>query len=111
MTYKITNKCISCDLCLTVCPTGAIKVINGERWIDPNLCTNCIGSIHTVAQCAAGCPTCDGCVKEPLNYWDGWFDSYKKSIDKLTKKDNYWERWFNRYSQNYSQQLNKKIVS
>ncbi|BAZ06531.1 4Fe-4S binding protein [Calothrix sp. NIES-3974] len=109
MAYKITNKCISCDLCLNVCPTNAIKVIDGKRWIDPNLCTNCVGSIYSVPQCTAGCPTCDGCVKEYTNYWDSWFDTYKKCVAKLTnKEDNYWQKWFSCYSQKYAEQLAKR---
>ncbi|NJL09689.1 MAG: 4Fe-4S binding protein, partial [Calothrix sp. SM1_7_51] len=83
MAYKITNKCIECNLCLDVCPTGAIKTISGQRWIDPNLCTNCVGSVFTVPQCQAGCPTCDGCVKVSTDYWESWFTTYNKLIAKL----------------------------
>jgi ferredoxin len=106
MAYKITSKCISCDLCIDVCPTGAIKTVEGKRWIDPNLCTNCVGSVYTVPQCKAGCPTCDGCVKESLDYWESWFSTYDKLITKLTKKEDYWERWFGTYSQKFSERLN-----
>jgi ferredoxin len=109
MAYTITSQCISCKLCLSVCPTDAIKVgEDGKRWIDPELCTNCVGSIHSVPQCKAGCPTCDGCVKVPSDYWEGWFAHYNRVIAKLTKKQDYWERWFNCYSQKYSEQLQKR---
>jgi ferredoxin len=108
MAYKITSQCISCDLCLSVCPTGAIKIVDGNRWIDPALCTNCVGSIYTVPQCKAGCPTCDGCVKQPSDYWEGWFANYNRVLGKLTNKEDYWERWFNCYSQKFSEQLQKR---
>ncbi|BBD66538.1 4Fe-4S ferredoxin iron-sulfur binding domain-containing protein [Nostoc commune NIES-4072] len=109
MAYKIlTSQCISCNLCLTACPTNAVKLVDGQHWIDPELCTNCIGSIHTVPQCKAGCPTCDGCVKQPSDYWEGWFANYNRVVAKLTNKQDYWERWFNCYSQKYSEQLQKR---
>jgi ferredoxin len=109
MTYKITSKCISCDLCLPACPTGAIAVIDGQRLINSSLCNGCTDTIYTVPQCVAGCPTCDGCVKDYKDYWECWFDTYKKCVSKLNNNnDNYWERWFNSYSQKYSEQLEKK---
>ncbi|MBD2360823.1 4Fe-4S binding protein [Anabaena minutissima FACHB-250] len=108
MAYQITSQCISCKLCLSVCPTGAIKIAeDGQHWIDTELCTNCVGGIHTVPQCKAGCPTCDGCVKVPSDYWEGWFANYNRVIAKLTKKQDYWDRWFNCYSQKFSDQLQK----
>jgi ferredoxin len=111
MSYKITSKCISCDLCLPVCPTGAITIIDGQRAIDSNLCNGCTDTIYTVPQCLAGCPTCDGCVKVHNDYWDCWFDTYKKCVAKLNTQDNYWERWFKNYSQKYSEQLDRKRSS
>jgi ferredoxin len=112
MAYKITTECISCKLCLSVCPTGAIKIIDGQHWIDPELCTNCVGSFYTVAQCKAGCPTCNACVKEPADYWDSWFETYERMLIKLTNKSGYWENWFNIYSQKFSEQLqeNKQAI-
>ncbi|MEM7554840.1 MAG: 4Fe-4S binding protein [Cyanobacteria bacterium P01_A01_bin.84] len=105
MAYKITTKCISCDLCISQCPTKAIKIVDERRWIDPNLCTNCVGSIHNVAQCTASCPTFKGCIKEPQDYWESWFDTYNQFINKLTKQQDYWENWFDFYSQKFSEQL------
>lgn len=108
MAYQITSQCISCKLCLSVCPNNAILVVeDGKRWIDPDLCTNCAGTIHTVPQCQAVCPTRDGCVKEPTDYWERWFTYYNKVKAKLTKKQDYWERWFTCYSQIYAEQLQK----
>ncbi|AKG24143.1 DUF362 domain-containing protein [Calothrix sp. 336/3] len=108
MAYKITGQCITCNLCDSVCPTDAIKKVNGSPWIDPELCTNCIGSIHTVPQCIAGCPTCDGCVQISTDYWESWFSTYERLVKKLTKKQDYWEKWFSVYSHKFSEQLQKR---
>ena len=108
MTYKITSECISCNLCQSACPTGAIKVVDNSLWIDANLCTNCVGSLYTVPQCQAGCPTCNGCVKQSTDYWESWFDTYNHVLAKLTNKQDYWENWFNLYSQKFSEQLQER---
>ncbi len=108
MTYKITSECISCNLCQSACPTGAIKMVDNNLWIDPDLCTNCVDSLYTVPQCKAGCPTCDGCIKQPTDYWESWFDTYNHLVAKLTNKQDYWENWFNFYSQKFSEQLQER---
>ncbi|MEA5578280.1 4Fe-4S binding protein [Anabaena sp. UHCC 0451] len=110
MAYKITSQCISCKLCLSVCPTGAVKIVDGLHLIDSELCTNCNGSIHTVPQCKAVCPTANGCVKQASDYWESWFAKYNSVLLKLTDKQDYWERWYNTYSQKFSEQLKKHQV-
>ncbi|WP_413175888.1 4Fe-4S binding protein [Anabaena azotica] len=110
MAYKITAACISCKRCLSVCPTGAVKIVDGNHSIDSELCTNCAGGIYTVPQCKAVCPTVDGCVKEPSDYWESWFVKYNRVIAKLTNKQDYWECWYNTYSQKFSEQLQKNQV-
>jgi ferredoxin len=107
MAYEITSQCISCKLCLSVCPTGAIQEVDGNYWIDSELCTNCAGSIHTVPQCKASCPTVDGCVKQPSDYWERWFATYNRVRAKLTNEQDYWENWYNSYSQKIAEQLQK----
>jgi len=107
MAYKITSQCISCKLCASVCPVGAIKIIDGNHWIDPDLCTNCVDTVYSVPQCKAGCPTCNGCKKQPNDYWESWFDTYNNIVKNLKKEPDYWETWFNCYSQKYSEQLQK----
>ncbi|MEL7068655.1 MAG: helix-turn-helix domain-containing protein [Cyanobacteria bacterium J06581_3] len=43
MTYTIKEDCISCDICQSQCPHGAIKAATeGEGyWVDPTLCDGC----------------------------------------------------------------------
>ncbi|NRB09445.1 MAG: 4Fe-4S binding protein [Richelia sp.] len=108
MTYKITSECISCYLCQSVCPTGAIKLVDNRLWIDPNLCQNCADSLNTVPQCQASCPTNYGCVQESTDYWENWFATYSRFLAKLTKKQDYWDKWFNFYSQKFSEQLQEQ---
>lgn len=56
MSYAISNRCIQCDSCLSLCPTGAITVVNGKDfWIDPTLCNNCEGYFPQ-PQCVLACP-------------------------------------------------------
>jgi ferredoxin len=109
MAYHITSQCISCNLCLSVCPTGAIQLVDGQHWIDPEVCTNCADTVYSVPQCKAICPTSSGCVKQPQDYWESWFASYNRSLAKLTnkQKQDYWERWFECYSQKFSEQLSR----
>jgi ferredoxin/DNA-binding transcriptional regulator YiaG len=57
MPYTIpNNSCVGCDNCRPQCPTGAIKIENGEYWIDPYLCNNCEG-YYPEPQCIIVCPT------------------------------------------------------
>ncbi len=113
MTYTITSQCISCDRCLSACPTDAIR-LDGERYqINPDLCNNCAGS-YGVPQCWAMCPTTSGCIpdtaeafrlaytlSDSAEYWERWFEVYNRLVFRLhqTKQDGYWENWFDRYSQ------------
>ncbi|WP_416669633.1 helix-turn-helix domain-containing protein [Egbenema bharatensis] len=56
MPYAITNRCIQCDNCLPLCPTGAITLVDGKDfWIDPALCNNCEG-YYAEPQCVLTCP-------------------------------------------------------
>ncbi|MBD2357334.1 4Fe-4S binding protein [Tolypothrix sp. FACHB-123] len=110
MVYKITRQCISCGRCESSCPTGAIKIIAGDRYlIDSSLCTSCVGA-YGVAQCAAECPIQDGCVKALTDYWESWFATHDRLVAKLkgTYQADYWERWFNLYSAKISEQFSKR---
>lgn len=113
MPYTITDNCISCQRCLSDCPTNAIQTDGSSVWIDVSLCNQCQGS-HGVAQCWAVCPTNEGCVPlstgttaVPLNaetsteYWNYWFARYSRMVARLkgTEQSSYWRQWFDAYSQ------------
>jgi ferredoxin len=49
MAHKISNDCIKCGSCQSVCPVGAISEGDDQYQIDPNVCIDC-------GACAAQCP-------------------------------------------------------
>jgi ferredoxin len=55
MAYKITDDCISCGACEPECPNKAIKEGSTIYVIDPDRCSECVGS-HTKQQCVEICP-------------------------------------------------------
>ena len=65
MAMKITEECISCGSCETVCPVNAIAEGSDIYVIDPALCIECAGHFDT-PQCADICPV-DCIVADPDN--------------------------------------------
>ena len=63
MAYKITEECISCGACEPDCPNIAISEGETIYIIDPDKCTECVGS-HESHQCVETCPV-DCCVPDP----------------------------------------------
>jgi ferredoxin len=63
MAFKITEECINCGACEPECPNQAISAGDERYVIDPDKCTECVGS-HSSSQCAAVCPV-DACVQDP----------------------------------------------
>ena len=61
MTYKITDECISCGACEPECPNEAITEGETIYIIDPDKCTECVGS-HESSKCAEVCPIDDCCI-------------------------------------------------
>ena len=55
MAYKINEDCISCGACEPECPNQAIKEGDTIYIIDPERCTECVGS-HPSSRCAEVCP-------------------------------------------------------
>jgi ferredoxin len=55
MAYKISEECISCGACESECPNQAIKEGDTTYVIDPERCTECVGS-HSASKCAEVCP-------------------------------------------------------
>lgn len=65
MSVHINSDCISCNLCVPVCPNRAIaELLQGDPRIqhdanfvvDPDLCTEC-HKFYDTPQCMAVCPT------------------------------------------------------
>ena len=44
MSLIITDDCINCDVCEPECPNSAISQGEEIYRIDPNLCTECVGT-------------------------------------------------------------------
>jgi ferredoxin len=55
MAYKITPDCISCGACEPECPNAAIKEGDTQFQINPERCTECVGS-YPSSKCAEVCP-------------------------------------------------------
>lgn len=55
MVVKITEECISCGACEAECPNKAISEGPNCYVVDPEKCTECIGS-HQTQQCIQICP-------------------------------------------------------
>ncbi|HIU91038.1 MAG TPA: 4Fe-4S binding protein [Candidatus Fimimonas merdipullorum] len=49
MAHKITDECIGCENCISVCPFDAISKKDAVCVIDPDVCVDC-------GACAAQCP-------------------------------------------------------
>ncbi len=75
MAYKITDECISCGACEAECPNVAISEGETIYVIDPDKCTECIGS-HDSSKCVEICPV-DACVLDP---------AYEESREALLEK-------------------------
>ena len=55
MALRITEECITCDVCEPQCPNKAISLGLEIYEIDPSLCTECVGHFGE-PQCQVVCP-------------------------------------------------------
>ena len=78
MAYKIIDECLICGTCMSECPNEAISEGEIICIIDPERCTECVGT-HERAQCVTICPV-DALTMDP---------EYKESHDQLLEK---WKR-------------------
>ena len=75
MALKITEECISCGACEPECPNEAISEGDEIYVIDPNKCTECVGSQES-SRCVEVCPV-DCCIPDP---------DHKESREQLLEK-------------------------
>ncbi|HJP39470.1 MAG TPA: YfhL family 4Fe-4S dicluster ferredoxin [Gammaproteobacteria bacterium] len=63
MALRITDDCLNCFACISDCPSEAISEGDVIHVIDPDRCTECVGS-HDKPSCIEVCP-----VEEAIE-WD-----------------------------------------
>jgi len=63
MATRITEECINCGACEDECPNSAISMGAETFFIDPALCTECVGFSNEQI-CAAACPP-EVCIQDP----------------------------------------------
>ncbi|MFH0941451.1 MAG: YfhL family 4Fe-4S dicluster ferredoxin [Chloroflexota bacterium] len=78
MSYKISEDCISCGACEPECPNQAISEGETIYVIDPNKCTECVGSYES-SRCAEICPV-EACVPD-----EGQKENRKALLEKWGK--------------------------
>ncbi len=78
MAYKITDECISCGACEPECPNLAISEGETIYTVDPDKCTECIGSFES-SRCVDVCPV-DCCVLDPE-----YEETHEQSLEKWRK--------------------------
>ena len=62
MAYKITDECISCGACEPECPNQAIFEGETIYEVNPDKCTECVGSFES-SRCVEVCPV-DCCLPD-----------------------------------------------
>ncbi|MGU9978012.1 MAG: YfhL family 4Fe-4S dicluster ferredoxin [Candidatus Oxydemutatoraceae bacterium WSBS_2016_MAG_OTU14] len=65
MALYITDECINCDVCMSVCPNNAISPGEEIYVIEAKLCTECIGHFEH-PQCVDVCPV--DCIPKDPNH-------------------------------------------
>ncbi len=75
MAYQITDACAMCGMCVYECPNVAISEADEMMEIDPEKCTECVGS-NPSPMCAKVCPN-EAAVPDP---------AHEESTDELLAK-------------------------
>ncbi len=65
MSIIVTNACINCDACISVCPNNGISRGEYKVTVDAALCTECVG-FSSSEQCVDVCPV-NVCVRDAKN--------------------------------------------
>lgn len=65
MALFITEDCINCDVCEPECPNEAISMGQEIYYINPSLCTECVGH-YDHPQCQEVCPV--ACIPKDPRY-------------------------------------------
>ena len=65
------KKCITCGACISICPVGAIKIVDNKATINPKKCIKC-------NSCAQFCPV--GAIEIEMN------DAAKNNESKKSSK-------------------------
>ena len=86
MAFVICVDCISCGMCIEVCPNDAISESDSVYVIDPDLCTECVGDFDE-PQCIKVCPV-DTIASDP-EHCEGRDELLKKEKRILDKRDPY----------------------
>lgn len=51
---RVTDECVGCGICEKVCPTGAIRVVDGKAVHTPGNCQTCLACVHACPHKAIG---------------------------------------------------------
>jgi len=65
MALIISEECINCGACEPECPNQAISAGDERYVINPDKCTECVGSFDE-SQCAGVCPV-DACIPDAVH--------------------------------------------
>lgn len=82
MALMITDECINCDVCESVCPNEAIYQGQTIYEINPDLCTECVGHFDA-PKCVDACPI--DCIPRDPNL----LESHAELLNKYQRIINY----------------------
>ncbi|MCP5068596.1 MAG: YfhL family 4Fe-4S dicluster ferredoxin [bacterium] len=109
MSILITDACVNCGACLTICPNGGISRGHERVVLSADLCTECVG-FNSSLQCAEVCPIDLCIIRDPnhaeteavlferakRNHGDSGRPltlSAKTSHHRVSKSRKWWVRW------------------